>query len=441
MRNGWLRATAALALAAGATYGQDLEPGFQRLFDGQSLNGWTSKGGRYDGNAEWSVVDGCIVGREGPEGAGGLLYTEKSYASFEIRLEAFLDFPFDSGVFCRMRPDAKGAQVTLDHRPDGQIGAIYSDGYLEENKQGAEHWKKGEWNDVRVRCTGFDMRLEFWLNGEKLTDYQIPENPEKHGLYASTGLIGIQVHGGGAEGSVARFRNIRVRELPIFGEEPLAVRAEAPLSQLLRVTEAGKQAGWEALFNAKDLTGWKIEGEEDRYVVQEGILGFQARGGGGHLYTEEDFTDFRLRLDFKIAKMANSGVFLRAARDGSNPAYSGCEIQILDDFNWEQVTGSKLKAYQLTGGLYGSLPAGNHRALHPIGDWNTYEILYRGARIAVALNGKMLYDAQTEELVPLEGEPFPRRAKAGFIGLQHHGAHNIEAETMIQFRNLFVQRL
>ena len=50
------------------------------LFDGTTLEGWTTTGGRYDGKADWSVEDGAITGREGPGGEGGLIYTEAEYA-------------------------------------------------------------------------------------------------------------------------------------------------------------------------------------------------------------------------------------------------------------------------------------------------------------------------------------------------------------------------
>ena len=113
------------------------EPGFVTLFDGRTLDGWVTQGGRYDGVARWAVEDGCIVGRQGPNGEGGLLYTAEPHASFELRLEVKLDHPFDSGVFVRMAPEGKGAQVTLDWRDDGEIGAIYSDGFLAHNERGA----------------------------------------------------------------------------------------------------------------------------------------------------------------------------------------------------------------------------------------------------------------------------------------------------------------
>jgi len=413
------------------------EPGFRPLFDGKSLSGWVTRGGRYDGAARWTVEDGCLVGRQGPSGEGGLLYTDKPYASFELRLETKLDFPFDSGVFVRMVPperELKGAQVTLDWHDDGEIGAIYADGFLQHCEAGKAKFKKDEWNDLRVRCTGFDMRLEFWLNGEKLTDFQQPADAPG---YAPTGLIGVQVHGGRDDTGTARFRNLRIRELPLFGEELFQADAKG----LLAPTKAASELGWKSLYDGKSLAGWDVEGDKDRFRFADGTLAFLSKGGGGHILTQADYQDFQLRLDFRIARMANSGLFLRAARDGTNPAFSGLEVQILDDFNWEAGTNSHLKPWQFTGSLYGSVPPGDRSAVHPLGEWNTYEVLYHGSRLAVALNGKTLYDVDTLALKPESGDPFEKRAKTGFIGLQHHGAETVSEEPMIAFRNLFVRKL
>jgi hypothetical protein len=68
MRLTW-KAALILALASSNWAGNDDE-GFTNLFDGESLTGWTTTGGRYDGHASWAVEDGVIVGRQGPRGAG-----------------------------------------------------------------------------------------------------------------------------------------------------------------------------------------------------------------------------------------------------------------------------------------------------------------------------------------------------------------------------------
>jgi len=107
--------------------------GWHSLFDGETLAGWTTTGGRYDGKAVWGVEDGALTGREGPGRAGGLIYTETTWSDFEMSFDAWVDYPFDSGVFVRMRPDQDGMQFTLDNRPGGETGALYSGGYFLHN--------------------------------------------------------------------------------------------------------------------------------------------------------------------------------------------------------------------------------------------------------------------------------------------------------------------
>ncbi len=177
--------------------------------------------------------------------------------------------------------------------------------------------------------------------------------------------------------------------------------------------------------------------------MRDGVLEFLVQGESPHLATKDDFQDFQLRMDFKIARRANSGLFLRSARDGSNPAYSGCEIQILDDLHWEEDTQTKLEPYQFTGGLYGSVPPGKRDALKPLGEWNTYDITFHGSRVVTYLNGALLYDVDTRDVhVPAESLPFAERAKKGFIGLQRHGpAGTIEGDAYAWFRNIFVREL
>ncbi|MEW6074312.1 MAG: family 16 glycoside hydrolase [Planctomycetota bacterium] len=417
------------------------EGGWIELFDGASLAGWTPRGGRYDGEAAWTVEDGAITGRVGPGGAGGLLYTEGEHTSFELEGEVRLDAPFDSGLFFRMVPPegGKGFQVTLDDRPDGEIGGIYSDGWLEHCAAGRAAWRPNDWNRLRVRCTGFDPRIEVWLNGAAVTDFALPAGT---GGFAPRGRIGVQVHGDRDDPpeNAARFRRLRLRELPLFGAELFApVSREHP--EILQLTPRAREAGWKPLFDGQSRAGWQSAGQPDRFRVEEGEIRISSLGPDGYLATIADYDDFRLRLDFRVPRAGNSGVFLRAARDGSNPATSGCEVQILDDLHWEEETGSRLEPWQLAGSLYGALPPGNRGALHAPGEWNTLEILCQGARLAAALNGIPLYDVDTAALVPVLGPPFARRARSGFIGLQAHSSPRAAPNESVCFRNIFLQEL
>lgn len=431
-----MRITTLLAALTLLTCGHEVVAAsdFQPIFDGKTLDGWVTKGGRYDGNAAWSVEEGAIVGRQN-QAEGGLLYTAKPYSEFELELECKLDWPFDSGIFLRMAPAGRGAQVTLDHRADGEIGAIYSDGFLKHTPGGAKLWKKDEWNKVFVRCTGKDMRIVVLLNGEPLVDYEVPPGTEG---FAPTGLIGLQVHGERDDPAqnACRFRNVRLRELSTTSSEMFVADANGALAP----TPWGVANGWTPLFDGRSLAGWEEAEGSGGFAWRDGTLALLTQGGAQSLRTKEDFADFTLRLDFKMARMTNSGLFLRGDRTGGNPAFSGCEVQILDDFNWEAVTKSALKPWQFTGALYGSV-APAKKALAPLGEWNTYEIDYRGSRITTKLNGVELYAVDTHAVeVPGNEKPFKDRARKGFLGIQRHAPDGIEGEAYAWFRNAFVRR-
>jgi hypothetical protein len=430
--------TAALAALAAVGAAQEARPAvfdasaFEPIFDGRTLEGWVTKGGRYDGNAAWSVEGGAICGREGPNHAGGLLYTARRYACFILSLEVWMTRPNDSGIFIRMAPEGRGAQVTLDDRDDGEIGAVYADEFLAHNTTARAKWRAGVWNRVEVRCTGADMRIEAWVNGDRITDHQIP--PGTPG-FAPTGLIGVQVHGNRDDSprTVVKFRDLRIRELPVFDNADFT----ADDAGIMKPTEAGAKKGWTLLYDGlsdvRSNHAWSNRG----FFFDP--LSSRLYMEGGVLSTLEHFRDFELHLDFSLrSKGANSGVFLRADAADVNPAFSGCEIQILDDYNWEKMHGGSLEPWQLTGSIYGSSPPRVAGMLAPDGNWNSYRIVYQGSRLRVELNGVIVQDVDVSTLpVPSAEKPFAERRKAGFIGLQRHGASWDD----VRFRNIFVRRL
>ena len=281
------------------------------------------------------------------------------------------------------------------------------------------------------------MHIRAWVNGVKVTDYRIPEGA---GTFAKTGRIGLQVHGGGSadENAHVRFKNVRMRRLPEGAGDAFSAREDGTL----RLTAAGEALGWRSLFNGRDLTGWVGAGDGSGYRVRDGQLEFLYAGKSPQLMTEKDYQDFQLRFDFRISEMANSGLFLRASRDGANPAFSGAEVQILDDFNWETRTGSTLKDYQKTGGLYGAQAPRAKDALRPLGEWNTFDVHYLGKRLAVYLNGRLMYDVDTHALEPQQGAAFAERAAKGFLGLQRHApGGEAVGDHYAAFRNLYLREL
>jgi len=192
------------------------------------------------------------------------------------------------------------------------------------------------------------------------------------------------------------------------------------------------EPGFISLFNGKDLTGWTLVSKKGGgYEVRDGAI-VCAEGGGGNLLTEREFSDFILRLEFKLPPGGNNGIGLRAPLTG-DVAYSGMEIQVLDQDN-EKYKG-KLQAWQHNGSLYNVFPATADN-LKPVGQWNEYEITAKGPKIKVVLNGKTILDCDISTVKDpeiLKKHPGLQRTSGhvGFLG------HN----DPVEFRNIRIKPL
>lgn len=148
-----------------------------------------------------------------------------------------------------------------------------------------------------------------------------------------------------------------------------------------------------AIFNGKDLAGWKGSGANNQWSVVNGIL-TNARNGA-NLITEQSFTDFKLHVEFRVPKNGNSGIYLRGRH----------ELQVEDSKGLEP--GSVH-----TGGVYGFLIPNENAALDA-GVWQTYDVTLVGRMITVVLNGKTVISMQNipgitgGALDSNEGEPGP----------------------------------
>jgi len=132
---------------------------------------------------------------------------------------------------------------------------------------------------------------------------------------------------------------------------------------------AHAQSGFTSLFDGHSLNGWKLVGKHgDGYGVKNGVI-YCAKGGGGNLLTENDYSDFILRFEFKLEEGSNNGIGIRAPIEG-DAAYMGMEIQVLDD-NAPQY--DKLRPAQYHGSIYDVIPA-KRGALKKAGQWNKEEI-------------------------------------------------------------------
>ena len=209
--------------------------GFTPLFDGKTLEGWESKGGK----ANYRVEDGAIVGKTVPDTANSFLCTKKVYGDFVLEYEFRCDAELNSGVQIRSSAHDKeityevggkkisvpagrvhGYQVEIDpDKPDrAWVGGIYDEGrrgWLYPGPAGGDEkkfteagkrlYKKGEWNKVRVEAIG--SRIKTWLNGEARAELKDDMTLK--------GFIALQVHGVGArkEPLEVRWRGLRIKEI------------------------------------------------------------------------------------------------------------------------------------------------------------------------------------------------------------------------------------
>jgi Domain of Unknown Function (DUF1080) len=166
-------------------------------------------------------------------------------------------------------------------------------------------------------------------------------------------------------------------------------------SMLILVTASAsqpqQQGGWISLFNGKDLSGWKNNGDE-KWVVEQGtILCESTANKYGYLTTEKTYRDFDLRLKFKGEAAGNSGVFLRSRILGIDPQHGpdieGMQVEV--DPNVGKHTGG---LYESGGRGWVAMPtAEGEQALKP-GVWNDLEVSVRGPHIITQLNGTKIVD-------------------------------------------------
>ena len=194
---------------------------------------------------------------------------------------------------------------------------------------------------------------------------------------------------------------------------------------------SGCEEGFVSLFDGKTLSGWM--GATDGYEVKEGAIVCIPKVGG-NLFSDKEYGDFHLKLEFRLTPGGNNGLAIRSPNVKGSAAYQGIELQVLDNTAEKY---SKLKPYQYHGSVYGIVPA-KREGLKPTGEWNRQEVIYRGSHMTVILNGVTIVDADViEASTPntMDGKDHPGAKRTrGHIGFLGHGS----AEA---FRNLRIKEL
>ena len=205
------------------------------------------------------------------------------------------------------------------------------------------------------------------------------------------------------------------------------VAALAMFAQTTNPPPAGPVSGWRPLFDGKTTAGWRGFKKKEMPAGWSVIDGALTRGGkAGDIVSIDQFGDFELTLEWKIAPGANSGLFYRVVETpDAGPMWQVApEYQLIDDRGYK----GPLKDTQKTAANYDLHPPGRD-ATKPAGEWNTTRIVVNGSHVEHWLNGAQIvtYELWTDEWKALVAEskfkdhPEYARARRGHIGIQDHG--------------------
>lgn len=241
------------------------------------------------------------------------------------------------------------------------------------------------------------------------------------------------------------------------------MRLTTCLLAALALSAARADDGFTSLFNGRDLSGWIVpEGDNGHWKVVDGVIDYdacsEAPGRDKNLWTEKEYKDFTLRVDWRLKQTTGLYDMPVVLPDGSHKRDAeGREIKIptpnadsgiylrgsskaqLNIWCWPIGSG-EVYGYRMDKTMPPDVRAGvtpKVRADKPVGEWNRFEITLKGERLTVVLNGQTVID----------NARLPGLPERGRLALQHHGGKNPKtgelspASSLIQFRNLAIREL
>jgi hypothetical protein len=198
--------------------------------------------------------------------------------------------------------------------------------------------------------------------------------------------------------------------------------ASSTASGATPLTAEQRAAGWRSLFDGTSTSAWRGYKEQSfpaGWTIVDGIL---TKTGSAHdIITRDQFGNFELALDWKIAPGGNSGVFYRGTEEYDHIYWSAPEYQLLDDALHPDGK-SRLTSAGAAYAVYPS-PAG---VVKPAGQWNSTLIVVNGNSVQHWMNGQKLleYDFGSPDweakvkASKFVAYPHYGRASSGYIGLQ-----------------------
>jgi Domain of Unknown Function (DUF1080) len=191
------------------------------------------------------------------------------------------------------------------------------------------------------------------------------------------------------------------------------------------------QNGWISLFNGKDLTGWKVGGNQDTFTVKEGAI--VANGPVAHCFYMGDvrdhrFKNFELKVDLMTLPGSNGGVYFHTEFQEKGFPSKGFEVQVNNTHTDPIKSGSLYHVQDIHADVIKGLVEDNK--------WFTMDILVQGKSVTVKLNDKQVVDWTEPEGWTGTRDTSQRRLSEGTIALQGH-----DPKSTVYYKNIRIKPL
>ncbi|MDX1327081.1 MAG: DUF1080 domain-containing protein [Arenibacter sp.] len=188
-----------------------------------------------------------------------------------------------------------------------------------------------------------------------------------------------------------------------------------------------KKDGWIALFNGKNLEGWKVGENAGTFSVENGAI--KVAGPKAHLFymgevQNHHFKNFEFKASVMTRANSNSGIYIHTRYQEDGWPIHGYEVQVNNSHgDWKR-----------TGSLYDVLNIMETYAKDD--EWYTEYIKVEGNRIIVKINDIVVVDYTEPANPKREGERVHRILKGGTFALQGH-----DPKSVVYFKDIMVRPL